>query len=189
MKAINTTHANECNCHYCQDDEVKTSSISNYASSINTVFMINNNNTIILYSALKDTKGTLDGKNGNTKNHYNINKANRWLYEDKKQKKNIRNQHRRLKADLNRHFFNCRSSSHSLLARYTHQWDIIICSSSTSPGYITTYATPQAVVKMDVTSLCFIRPSTVAPRRIMTTAARTTTPQLLEAVPQKGDMM
>lgn len=64
----------------------------------------------------------------------------------------------------------------------------IICSSSTSPGYITPYITPQAVVKMDPTSHCFISPSTVAPHPIIMTAAKTTTPHLLSDIPLNSDI-
>ncbi len=64
----------------------------------------------------------------------------------------------------------------------------MIYSSSTSPGYITPYVTPQAVIKMDPTSHCFISPSTVAPNPIVTKAAKTTTPHLLVVVPLNSDM-
>lgn len=59
----------------------------------------------------------------------------------------------------------------------------MMCSSSNSPSYITPYVTPQAVVKMDPTSHCFISPSTVAPHPIIMQTAKSTTPQLLVAVP------
>lgn len=62
----------------------------------------------------------------------------------------------------------------------------MIRSSSTSPGYITPYVTPQAVVKMDPKRHCFISPSTVAPHPIITAAAKTTTPHLLVAIPLKA---
>lgn len=64
----------------------------------------------------------------------------------------------------------------------------MISPSSISPGYITPYITPQAVVKMDPKSHRFISPCTVAPHPVMTMAAKSTTPHIVVAIPLNSNI-